>query len=111
MCFLRGVDRREHTTPDWPGEAENAGKRRRRRPAGRRQRRLVALLDRDLHERRCPAAAKPAAAVARVVIGGEVEHVLARLAERRVRSRAPAESLAGLELFDLRARFVEFDVT
>ena len=42
-------------------------------------------LDGNLHETGCPAALKAATTVAGVIVRGDVQHVVARLAERDVR--------------------------
>ena len=64
--------------------------------------------DRDLDQRGRPAALKPAAAVARIVVRGDVQHVVAGFAEGRHRRRFAAErgSAAG-QLLDRWIRLVE----
>ena len=65
-------------------------------------------LDGNLHKAGGPAALKAAATVAGVIVRGDVQHVLARLAERDVRRCLPAERRGTAsrrrQLLDLRLR-------
>src|SRR6478672_6229274 len=64
-------------------------------------------LDRDLDQRGGPAAAEAAAAVARVVIAGDVEDIIAGLGELRRGVGLAVERRPAGHLLDLRPRLVE----
>src|SRR6266699_6102366 len=68
-------------------------------------------LDGNLHEAGCPTALKPAATLAGVIVRGDVQHVVARLAERDVRRCLSAEGRGTAprrrQLLDHRLRLIE----
>ena len=66
-------------------------------------------LDGNPHKAGGPAALKAAATLAGVIVRGDVQHVVARLAERDVGRRFPVEGrgTASRRLFDLRLRLIE----